>query len=203
MSHTIAALFVSESSIYKSMPHVDPWDQRRDARTYRGRLPVVCHPPCQLWGNFAFVNYARYGGEHNRPGNDGGCFAGALHRVESNGGVLEHPAFTRAWNHHGIARPRGIGWTWTGKVGEFNGYTCEVWQSAYGHRARKRTWLYYVGQPPHELRWERRDGTHQIGWHDQRGKERNKTTLSKKEAIATPPAFAEELLKLAAGARRL
>jgi len=69
---------------------------------------------------------------------------------------------------------------------------CEVWQSAYGHKARKRTWLYYVGPRPFELNWRREPGSHQVGWFD-----RIKPTLGKREASATPRPFAEALVKLA------
>jgi hypothetical protein len=37
----------------------------------------------------------------------------------------------------------------------------------------------------------------QVGFHDQRGKARNKPTLSKREANATPPEFAAYLVALA------
>jgi len=81
------------------------------------------------------------------------------------------------------------------------GWVCEVWQSAYGHRANKATWLYYYGtRPPFELRWARPEGTHQIGFQDQRGKAANKPTLGKREANATPLDFMDELLRLAIAA---
>ena len=189
-----AALFVQGDGCYSGLPHVDAWPIDRDARKYLGPLPVVAHPPCQLWGAMANVNYARWGGEHNRPGNDEGCFSSALRSVVQFGGVLEHPAKTRAFSAHGIPKPVGIGWK---RVG-LHEYVCEVWQSAYGHRANKATWLYYSGvNPPFELRWERPIGSHQIGFYDQRGKLRNKPTLGKKEANATPVAFRDELLLLA------
>jgi hypothetical protein len=141
----------------------------------------------------AVVNFARWGGEHNRPGNDGGCFAAALAAVNRWGGVLEHPAKTRAWAAHGLGKPTGTGWQRSGL-----GWVCEVWQSAYGHRANKATWLYYHGtNPPFELRWARPKGTHQIGFYDQRGKTANKPTLGKREANATPLEFRDELLRLA------
>lgn len=190
----VAALFVQPDGCYSVCSDIDAWPEHRDARLYDGKLPVVAHPPCQLWGNMAAVNYARWGGEHNKPGNDGGCFASALSSVRRCGGVLEHPAKTRAFAAHGIPKPYGIGWN---RIAE-NEYVCEVWQSAYGHRANKATWLYYCGKnPPHELRWDRPKGTHQVGFQDQRGKARNKPTLSKKEANATPIAFRDELIKLA------
>ena len=190
----IAALYVQENGAYWSLPDVDAWPEARDARHYTGPLPVVAHPPCQLWGAMAAVNYARWGGEHNKPGNDGGCFAAALDSVRRFGGVLEHPAKTRAWAAHGLAAPAGIGW----QRCIDGGWVCAVWQSAYGHRANKATWLYYHGTtPPFELRWERPAGTHQIGFHDQRGKAANKPTLGRREASATPVEFRDALIALA------
>jgi len=195
----IAALFVESAGCYFGIDGVDPWDIDRDARLYAGPHPIVAHPPCQLWGAMAAVNFKRWGGEHNRPGNDGGCFAAALRAVRKWGGVLEHPAKTRAWGPHGLDKPNGIGWRRDACNG---GWVCEVWQSAYGHRANKATWLFYQGEkPPFDLNWSRPVGTHQIGFHDQRGKARNKPTISGKAASATPPAFRDVLLRLAEHAR--
>ena len=192
----IAALFVETDGCYYGLADVDPWDKQRDARKYRGPYPVVAHPPCQLWTRFAHVNFKRWGGEHNRPGNDEGCFASALSHVLNFGGVLEHPAFSDAWNKFALIRPSGIGWSKVRHDGSV--WVCEVWQSAYGHLARKRTWLFYCGsRTPKELLWDRPEATHQIGFHDQRGKERNKPTISGKRASATPILFRDDLIALA------
>jgi len=179
----IAALFAEAGGCYYGLPHVDPWDIARDARAYSGPHPVVAHPPCQLWGRFAKINFSRWGGDHNRPGNDGGCFASALASVRKWGGVLEHPAGSYAWAAHE--------------------WVCEVWQSAYGHRCNKRTWLFYCGPPPPEMDWQRPLGTHQIGGHDQRGPAANKPSLFGRAARATPPAFRDALLSLAASSARI
>ena len=188
-----AALFVQPEGSYSGLQCVDSWPECRDARLYVDDFPVVAHPPCQRWGKMARVNYARWGGEHNRPGNDQGCFKSALDSVNRCGGVLEHPAQTYAWAEYDLAKPEKGKWIKSGI-----GWVCEVWQSAYGHRANKATWLYYVGStPPFELKWYRAKGTHQVGFQDQRGKSRNKPTLSKKEANATPIKFRDTLLKLA------
>lgn len=185
----VAALYVQTGGCYFGLPDVDPWDEARDARLYEGPHPVVAHPPCQLWVNFAALNFKRYGGEHNRPGNDGGCFAAALASVRKWGGVLEHPAGSNAWRTFELARPTGIGWHRMAP----REWVCEVWQSAYGHLARKRTWLFYSGdQAPPELRWARTPGTHQVGWFD-----RIKPTLSKRDASRTPDAFRDALLNMA------
>jgi hypothetical protein len=190
---TVAALFVDAGGVYANRPDVDAWDVTRDARNYRGPLPVVAHPPCQLWTNFAALNYRRWGGEHNRPGNDGECFAHALLCVERFGGVLEHPYGSKGFAAHDRCTPKGCGWISLGG----NTWFCEVWQSAYGHRARKRTWLYYCGKnAPKDLNFSREPGTHQCGWFD-----RIKPTLGKKEASATPPLFADALISLAIHSR--
>jgi hypothetical protein len=70
-------------------------------------------------------------------------------------------------------------------------YVCEVWQSAYGHRATKRTQLFYVGPPPKELCWDRKKGSHKVGWH-----KGGAPTMGKKEANLTPTAFADALIAL-------
>lgn len=190
----VACLFVMPDSVYKILPGCDCYDISRNAQTYKGDFPVVAHPPCQLWGAMAVVNFTRWGGEHNRPGNDGGLFAFALEAVRRCGGVLEHPAKSRAWAAHGLIKPKGAGWQKTID----GGWVCEVWQSAYGHRANKATWLYCYGNPL-PARWDRLQGTHQVGFYDQRGKAANKPTLSKREANHTPLEFAEYLVAVARG----
>lgn len=188
----VACLFLQPDSIYRRLPWCLCFDKIKDARRYSGPYPVVAHPPCQLWGAMAKVNYARYGGEHNRPGNDGGLFAFALAQVRRVGGVLEHPAKSKAWPAHGLIKPRGAGW----QQCLDGGWVCEVWQSAYGHKANKATWLYCYGSPM-PARWTRPAGSHQVGWQDQRGKAKNKPTLSGQAAASTPLAFARYLVSIA------
>lgn len=189
----ISALYVENGGCYYELGGVDPWDEKRDARLYNGPYPVVAHPPCQRYGKFAKINFNRWGGEHNRPLNDGGCFASAIAAVNCWGGVLEHPAQSYAWPLYNLVKPSGDGWISSGI-----GWVCEVWQSAYGHKSNKKTWLYYVGKSkPFELNWEKPPGSHQIGFYDQRGKAANKPTLSKKDSLSTPVEFRDALINLA------
>ena len=191
----ISVLFAEKNGCYFGLKNIDAWDEERDARRYIGFNPVIAHPPCQRWGKMAKVNFARWGGRHNVLSNDGGCFFSALAAVRLNCGVLEHPAQTYAWDFFGLTKPKKSQWI---KSRDGVGWVCEVWQSAYGHRANKATWLYYVGkQPPFDLIWDRPVGSHQIGFQDQRGKAKNKPTLNKAEANATPKRFMTELIKLA------
>jgi len=190
---SITVLFAETNGVYFNIPNIEPWDIKRDARLYTGNNPVIAHPPCQLWGKMAVINYKRYGGEHNRPGNDHGCFESALDNVNRCGGVLEHPQSSYAWERYGLTKPIKNQWT----KSDF-GWTCVIWQSAYGHLANKATWLYYKGnKKPFDLNWDRPKGDYQIGFQDQRGKSKNKPTLSKKLSNATPILFRDELISLA------
>jgi hypothetical protein len=145
----IAALYVETDGCYSNLAGVDPWDIVRDARRYTGPYPVVAHPDCKRWGRF-------FHGSTRKPhqfrlGEDGGCFAAALTTVRNYGGVLEHPADSRAWKFFGMRTPaRGKGWT---KSDDFGGMSCYVDQAHYGHFARKPTWLYAVSAILPELVW--------------------------------------------------
>lgn len=151
MTTTVAALYVETDGVYFGVPGVDPWDEARDARLYDGPHPVVAHPPCQRWGRF-------WHGSTRRPhqfrlGADAGKFAAALTAVRNFGGVLEHPAHSRAWSYFGLTAPAiGTGW---GRADSFGGWTCYVEQGHYGHMARKPTWLYACGTELPDLIWAR------------------------------------------------
>jgi hypothetical protein len=207
----IAALYVDPAGVYPRILGPDAcWDEARDARLYDGPHPVVAHPPCQLWGALAASNYGRALKDPTRKllkpawlgGSDGLCFENAINCVHMYGGVVEHPATSHAWAYHmgreNSPRVSERGWRQVGP----NVWVCVVAQSAYGHRCEKLTGLAYRGErPPFELRWERPEGTHQIGYQDQRGKARNKPTCPKRETSATPQAFASELISLAEWSR--
>ena len=193
----IAALYVIDGGPYFGIPDVDPWPEKRDARLYRGPHPVVAHPPCARWCQLAGLVQARYG---HRIGDDGGCFYHAVSTVRSRGGVLEHPAYSKAWKHFSIARPpRGGGWV---RADGFDGWTCHVEQGHYGHLARKATWLYAVGTARPELKWGQGPTARAYASgpaRDGRGARRTGQVqrLSRKQRIASPPEFKELLLSLA------
>ena len=145
---TVAALYVESGGVYDGIEGVESWGlPDRDARTYAGPWPVVAHPPCARWCQLAAVVEARWG--HKR-GDDGGCFAAALAAVRAWGGVLEHPAYSAAWDTFDLPVPPSHGGWVRGLCG---GWSCYVEQRRYGHRAKKATWLYAVGCELPTLRW--------------------------------------------------
>lgn len=143
-----------ESGPYSGLDNVELWGRERDARAYAGPWPVVAHPPCARWGRY-WSGGPNAAGKF-RMGDDGGCFKAALDAVRQFGGVLEHPADSRAWLVFGINRPNQSGWIRAGI--DDPGWTCRVEQGHYGHKARKATWLYLVGNPI-ELIWGPSNGS--------------------------------------------
>ncbi len=193
---TVAALYVDPNGSYAGLPDVDLWDESRDARLYNGPWPVVAHPPCQKWCQLAPLNASRL--EGYEVGDDGGCFEAALAAVRQFGGVLEHPALSYAWREFGLPVPAPGGWT---RSFSDEGYATEVAQVAYGHEARKRTWLYTVGCELPALRWNEPLATARVS---EFGKTRDRayrwTTaqgLNEGKSSYTPPAFRDVLLAMA------
>lgn len=199
---TVAALFVDAAGIYRDIPGVDCWPEKRDARLYSGPFPVVAHPPCERWGRFWFggPQWLKDGHPRKVLGDDGGCFAAALAAVRRWGGVLEHPADSHAWRAHGLlAPPRNGGWT---TAGDFRGWTCCVSQGHYGHKADKRTWLYACGVLLPTLRWGHSGKRVLLAGLSKSRRARDRRTgivqaLSRKQRAATPPEFAELLVGMA------
>lgn len=197
----IAALYVEDGGCYFGLDGVDPWPEARDARLYDGPWPVVAHPPCQRWGRY-------WGGSPTtRPrlvkGDDGGSFAAALAAVRKWGGVLEHPEGSHAWRAFGLNMPpRDGGWVNADFAG---GWTCCVEQGAYGHRARKATWLYACHVDLPNLNWGSAPGDFlrlDEGFHSAEERARAVKTsacqrLSKRQRAATPIEFRDALISIA------
>jgi hypothetical protein len=191
----IAALFVEAEGVYVGLPGIDPWPVERDARKYAGPWPVIAHPPCARWSRLARFCEVRHG---LKVGDDGGCFASALAAVRKFGGVIEHPAFSKAWTAFGLPRPetKYRGWT----MGLDGGASCYVEQGRYGHVMKKSTWLYAYRTALPELRWGYTpDSAGKVSqnqdWRGGMDKWRDATDY--KVANATPIAFRDLLISLA------
>lgn len=200
----IAALFVETGGCYFGLPEVDPWSIERDARLYHGPLPAVAHPPCARWGRY-------WGGSPTTwprliKGDDSGCFSAALAAVRRWGGILEHPEGSAAWAAFRLlAPPRSGGWVHADWMDGHDGWTCCVEQGAYGHRARKATWLYAHGCDLPSLKWGAAEGDFlklEDGFHSAKERARKVKTgicqrLSHRERAATPITFRDLLISIA------
>jgi hypothetical protein len=182
-----AVLFARADSIYKTMPGLDVWDIDRDARKWPGGSAVVAHPPCRGWGRLRQFSHATP--------DELALGPWAVARVREYGGVLEHPAESTLWFACGLPTP-----------GQFpdacGGWSMEVQQFHWGHRAEKATWLYIVGIGPDELPpIPIREGraTHCV--RPTKSYPRL-PSITKREREATPPSFAEWLVEVARRCKR-
>lgn len=197
----VAALYVERGGPYFAILDVDPWGRERDARTYAGPLPIVAHPPCGPWGRL----------RHLYRGNEHDCAPAAVAAARRWGGVVEHPAHSLLWAELDLPRPGGPTGAFGGFADSFGGYTIEVDQVAWGHVARKRSWLYLVGVPRFDAFAGVRTGgtpTHWTsGFHGHRCRQHGRVgccsapagikICSAPQRRRTPPAFAVWLVQLA------
>lgn len=197
LSHTrVAALYVERGGPYFGRPDVDPWDKDRDARKYAGPHPVVAHPPCGPWGEL----------RHLYKGNEHDCAGLALAAVRRWGGVMEHPHKSKFWAHAAVVLPGELPDAW-------GGFSVDVDQVSWGHVARKRTRLYFVGINRAVVMSTLRTGGTPTHWcSGSRNQRRNKGSggiapagikfCSAQQRRRTPPLFADWLIGLARSARR-
>jgi len=189
----IAALYVDPFGPYFGRADVDPWDAARDARNYAGPHPVVAHPPCGGYSAFLRRLYRR---------RDHDCGAIAVAQVRRFGGVLEQPAHSRLWSRCGLPT--------VGYRGDRYGFAECVEQVSWGHVARKRTWLYFVGIDRVLVRATLRQGGRPTHWVSGRSGARHGRAryasehmpagikaCSPTQARRTPEAFADWLIALA------
>lgn len=185
---TVAVLFARADSNYKALPDVEVFDAERDARTYDGPWPVVAHPPCRAWGMLR--NLA-----NPRP-DERNLARLAVALVREFGGVLEHPAGSTLWAAQKLPKP--------GERDAFGGWTIEIDQWRFGHRAMKMTRLYVVGAEPEEAPQlppaKQGEPTHVItqGRRAKKGEPGFRSRVTDAEREHTPPALAAWLVEMAA-----
>lgn len=199
----VAALYVANNGPYINVEGVEAWTIDRDARLYPGPDPAVCHPPCERWGRYA-TGGPNPKARRRQIGDDGGCFEAALNVVRTYGGILEHPSGSHAWNRFHLPRPPAEG-GWS-QPDLFGGRSCYVDQGAYGHPAKKPTWLYAKLQRWPPLDWTRVHSMQRLELgprtkaearalrSDPRWKAARR--LSKNQRLHTPVAFRDALLAL-------
>lgn len=171
----VAVLGVSPRSIYKKMPGVDAYDQKRDLMTFGGGMPGVYHPPCRLWS--AFCAHQAKAPESEK---ELGLFC--AEKLRECGGVLEHPAYSRLFDAAKLPKP--------GEKPDGGLRSLEVFQYWWGYPVRKRTWLCFSG-----VDWDSIVLPFRLHDHgDDRG---IFASMSKKQRSETVPEFAAWLVGVA------
>ena len=185
---TVAVLFARADSIYKTIPGVDVWDETRDARRWPGGSKVVAHPPCRLWGRLKQFAKAKDPAMEKQLARD------AITHIRRFGGVLEHPAESDLWWDMAMPLPGR-------PPDQYGGWTAQIRQCDWGHKAEKLTWLYIVGCHPDDLPPlpERREPTHYIKSNRSgyRPSARKLPHVTHDEREHTPPELARWLVELA------
>ena len=168
------------------------WGVERNAKTYEGPGPGVYHPPCGPWGRLKALCTLQ----------DPTCGPRAVEQVMRYGGVLEHPAHSALWRHCELPLPSppSAGWLFQPRA-----WTLEIEQCRWGHKAKKNTWLLFVGIRPQDLPpipgWI--EPTHCVddGAARKAGRPSKWLKLRSDETHITPPAFARWLIECAKTAR--
>ena len=183
----VAALYVERKGPYFSLLSSRRcWDENRDARTYPGPYPVVAHPPCGPWGRLKGLCTKQ----------DPNLALFAVDQVRLYGGVLAHPAYSGLWRACRLPRPGEF-------LDKWGGWTLNVDQVDYGHKAQKQTWLYIVGMKRKDFYrsdlWKNRPGPG-IPTHTVTSSLRKAASLPKMWSDAarqTPPEFGKFLIEIA------
>lgn len=128
MKYDTPIIFCEVNSVYHLLSS-DVYDILHPATLCNSMRPAIYHPPCRTWSRLrAFSNFI--------PG-DHWLGVWAFIRVRTFGGVLEQPECSRLFKFMKAPSP-GSGYD------KFGGKTVVIDQVNYGHKCRKRTWLYIV-----------------------------------------------------------
>lgn len=139
----VTVLCAARSSVYNSIPGLLVFDRAKDAWSAHPCGPVVAHPPCRCWSRswarsrctvFERIAEMLLGME-------------CVRLVLRNGGILEHPAFSRLWACAKLPRPGrspDAKRTWSIAIDQQN----------FGHRVSKPTWLLFSGVDPWSIQWD-------------------------------------------------
>lgn len=171
----VSVLCAGCRSVYRGIPGVDVYDAARDARTFVGGTPVVCHPPCRSWSAYCAHQAKPLPGER-----DLGPWC--VEQLRRCGGVLEHPAYSRLWSACGLPLP--------GQMTRGDLWSAEVLQAWWGDTRTKTTWLLFCGLSPNSVQFP-------IRLHDPRGDRRRWQVMSHTQRSATVPAMAQWLVDAA------
>lgn len=155
------------------MSGVEVYDVDRDARMFPGDMPIVAHPPCRGWSQFA-----RCMGHIPIP-EERELGLWCCDQLRACGGVLEQPAGSKLFFAAGF--PDSQIWI------------TEVWQAWWGYRTKKSTWLAFCGVDPRAV-------NPPLRLHNRGSDRKTYDRMSERQRSETVPEFADWLVALARAA---
>ena len=135
------ALFCRRDSDYKLRQHWDVYDADRNALTYAGAGPIVCHPPCRFWGRLSHMAGRSGKMAADQIAKEKALAPWSVDRIRHVGGILEHPSGSKIFDYLPTI----------GETDFYGGFVIEIDQYDFGHVAHKKTKLYIVGVSPEDL----------------------------------------------------
>lgn len=170
----VAVLCAGPGSAYHSIPGIIVYDQKRDARTFPGDMPVITHAPCRAWSVHTSHQAKPLPGEKEL-----GLFCADM--LRKCGGILEHPAHSRLFFAARLPLPnQRWGNLWTIEV-------CQVW---WNYPMLKKTWLCLCGISPKDVHVP-------LKLHPRGSDLRTEQLMSHHQRSRTTPEFAQWLVDLA------
>jgi hypothetical protein len=176
----IAVLCAARNSVYNQIEDLDVYDEVRDARTFRGGIPAVGHPPCRCYSAFC-----RHQAKPKDRELEMALGVWCVEQVRNWGGVIEQPAHSKLWELCDLPHPKYLhtsAWAWSMELPQF-------W---FGDVREKNTWLFFsrilradVPQLPFRLKPE---GGDRRAWQ---------LMSSKNQRERTPMQFAKWLVECA------
>jgi hypothetical protein len=182
----IPVLYCQVNSNYKKYNSCDIYDYKRDALTFKGNMPVICHPPCRLFSRLRAFSTA--------PACEVLHGFRSISLVRKNGGIVENPISSTLWKIMKVGSIQN--------PDEYGGYLIKIHLSDFGFQAQKATGLYIVGIPFKDLPalpLSFNAITHTVSTH----KKSNLPELPKKERSTTPDQLIKWFIQIISEISRL
>lgn len=121
-------LFTMSKSNYEYFD-TDCYDINRNALTFTGNQPAIYHPPCRSWSRLKYFS--------RHPPEEKLLAIWSVVMARKYGGIVEHPSGSDLFKFFDIPH--------NSQPDKYGGFLVSINQFWFGHRAKKKTLLYFCG----------------------------------------------------------